>query len=207
MAKRTLFNLRQISEKKYVEIDLGEEFSSLMGKPEARFAAMAYGPSGSGKSVFALRLANEFSKRYGKTLYVSHEEAANKTLRDRIAEYGIDSKKLWIADQWSFEKVLEKNRTGHYRLLVFDSVQYMRFTPEQLKTLFAAFPKRKMAVLLISFGSSKPGSTDGANKLLHACDVKLHFYQGQVYSHGRYIKHPIKKQLFKAAQAVQGGLF
>lgn len=207
MGKRTLYNLRQLREKKYTEIDLGEEFSQIMGKPEARFAAMLYGPSGSGKSVFALRLAAEFARRYGKTLYVSHEEATNKTLQNRIVEFGIDAQRLWVADQWPFEKVLEKTRTNHYRFIVFDSVQYMKLTPAQLKQLFAEFPKRKLSVAMVSFGGAKPGNTTGANALLHACDVKLHFYNGTVTSHGRYLKQVLRKTLFKVQIEAQGGLF
>jgi archaellum biogenesis ATPase FlaH len=206
MASREIFNVRTIRERKYHTLGMGDYYTSLFGEPEAKFIAMCYGPSGSGKSVFTLQLANYMAENIGKVLYNSHEERVNQTIQQRIQEYGITSGKLFFGNALSFEKMMDKIRRNHYRVAVIDSVQYMDFTYDQLRELRAAFAKRHLSVIMVSFGSSE-SNPDRAKDLLHASDIKLFFKAGSVKAVSRYTGKVISRQLFRPLRDTTPTLF
>lgn len=206
MAAREIFNVRIIRERKYNTLNLGEYYTGLFGNPEAKFTAMCYGPSGSGKSVFTLQLANYMAANIGKVLYNSHEERVNQTIQQRIHEYGISSDKLFFGNALSFDKMMDKIRKNHYRVVVIDSVQYMDFTYDQFREMRAAFAKRHLSVIMVSFGNSE-SNPDRAKDLLHASDIKLFFKSGSVKVVSRYTGRPISRRLFRPQNDIIPTLF
>lgn len=193
---RDIFNIKTIREKKYDTLDLGE-YNELLGRCESRFIAMLYGHSGSGKSVFALRLADYCAKHVGKTLYNSHEEKVNQTIQDRINEWNIDASKLFFGNALNFDRMVDVIRKNHYRVVIIDSVKYMDFTADQLKELRETFAKRKLSIIMVNFGDKLgvPSGTYGKD-LLHASDVKCFFKAGCLNVTSRYLPAPVDKVLF-----------
>jgi nucleoside-triphosphatase THEP1 len=194
--KCKIISVKTLKKKQYETLDLGAEYAALLGVMQTRFVMMLYGQSGSGKSVFALRLAARLA-REGKVLYNSHEEKDNKTLQDRVNEFGIDAGRLYIGVSLDYDQMIDKIRRNHYHFVVIDSVQYMSFTYDQLISLNEIFRrKKKFGIILISFGSS-PGNPDRARDLLHASDVKCWFKDGRLNVISRYLKNPVNKLLFQ----------
>jgi len=202
---REIINIRQLLEKRYQSLDLGP-YNELLGKVEARFTMMLYGPSGSGKSVFALRLADHLAKTYGKVLYNSHEERDNQTIQQRCLEWKIDAPKLYVGRALCFDRMMDKIERNKYRVVFIDSLQYMDFTYEQLKEMRSRFSRRKIALIMISFGSSS-GNPDRAKDHLHASDVKCFFKGGHLHIISRYLNHPVDHQLFIMNKSNQQTLF
>lgn len=206
---RDIYNVKTIQDKKYDTLDLGE-YNGLFGECESRFVMTLYGHSGSGKSVFALRFADYLAKHIGKTLYNSHEEKINQTLRDRINEWHIDARRLFVGNALKFDRMVDVIRKNHYRAVLIDSVKYMDFTDEQLKELREVFAKRKLAIVMVNFGD-KPGIPSGTwgKDLLHASDVKCFFKGGRLVVTSRYLQAPVERVLFgnKSAQTTQLTLF
>lgn len=200
MAKKRIFSVKAIKQKRYEFLDLEPKYKELMGEPERNFTAILYGESGSGKSVFALQFAEYFADNFGKVLYNSHEEGANKTIQDRVNNFEVDAKRLWIADCFDFEEMCDYIQRNYYRLVIIDSVKYMRFTIEQLKELRERFSRRQITILMIDFGAAK-GSPASGKDLIHASDVKMFFKNGTVHSTSRYLDKPNQKQLFKPQTA------
>lgn len=200
MAKKRIFSIKAIKEKKYQYLELDPKYALLMGEPAKKFVGLFYGESGSGKSVFTLQFADYFARNFGKVLYNSHEEGANKTIQDRVNNFNIDAKRLWIADCFSFEEMCNYIERNYYRLVIIDSVKYMSFTVEQLKTLRTMFNKRQLSIIMIDFGKSKGTPASGID-LLHAADVKLYFKNGRVHALSRYLDKPVDHQLFKPQSA------
>ena len=201
-----IYSTKRIRKKKFRHVEVGE-YGALIGEIEARCNIMLYGPSGGGKTVFAIRLANYLSKKYGKTLYASHEEDTNKSVVDRINEWSIDSEKMYFAGRMTFEQFCKKVKSNKYRVCVIDSLQYAEFTYDQLKKFREMFKKRHIILIMVSFGTAM-SKTLGFNDHLHASDVKLYFKDGYVTSHGRYIGKPVKQKLFKIEEiALEGELF
>ena len=195
MAKKQIYSIKALKEKKFKTLEFNEEYRLLFGNPERKFVAECYGESGSGKSVFLLQFANYFAKNFGKVLYNSHEEGANQTILDRINNFDIDAGKLFISDALQFDAMCEKIERNYYRLVIIDSVKYMGFTFAQLKELRERFSKRQLSVILVDFGKVQGKPLSGVD-LLHASDIKLFFKGGRVYSLSRYLSTPTEKQLF-----------
>jgi predicted ATP-dependent serine protease len=190
-----IMNVKSLSEKKFDTLDLGD-YNKQLGQPESKCTIMVYGPSGSGKSVWVMQLADHFAKNIGKTLYDSHEERLNQTLRDRIVKFGITAPKLYFSNGLTFEELMKKIRSNYYRCVIIDSVQYALFTVEQLKELRHVYAKRKIMVVLVSFGTAV-GSTKNANDLLHAADIKCFVKAGTMEVISRYLHEPQNIRLFK----------
>ncbi len=197
---RDIYNVKTIREKKYDTLDLGE-YNHLLGECESRFVMTLYGHSGSGKSVFALRFADYFAKYVGKTLYNSHEEKINQTLRDRIKEWNINAPKLFFGNSLKFGRMVDVIRKNRYRAVFIDSVKYMDFTDEQLKELREVFAKRKLVIVMVNFGE-KLGVPAGSwgKDLLHASDVKCFFKGGRLNVVSRYLPVPVDRVLFGARE-------
>ena len=197
-----IVNLDTLKAKKYDELDLGEYYNTLFGTVEAKTLFFFYGTSGSGKSVFTIRLANHICDHLKlKGLYCSHEEALKKSMRDRANNFRIESRRLYIGQNIDFETLIEKIRSNYYRMAIIDSVQYMRFTYEQLKQLNFEFTKRKLLIILVSFGQAykKP---DCSAEIMHACDVKVFFDAGVATIDSRYLDTSKRVRLFSPQTTV-----
>ncbi|MFV0377818.1 MAG: hypothetical protein ACK5JD_11035 [Mangrovibacterium sp.] len=197
-----IVNLDTLKGKKYDELDLGDYYNALFGTVESKTSFFFYGTSGSGKSVFTMKLANHICDHLKlKGLYCSHEEALKKSMRDRANNFRIESKRLYIGQNVDFDTLLEKIKSNYYRLAIIDSVQYMRFTYEQLKQLNFEFTKRKLLVILVSFGQAykKP---DCSAEIMHACDVKVFFDAGVATIDSRYLDTSKRIRLFSPQMAV-----
>jgi len=200
MAKREIFSVKALKEKKYHMMELAPEYARLMGQPERKFTAIHYGESGSGKSVYTLQFADYFAKNFGKVLYNSHEESVNKTIQDRINNFEIDAQRLFVANAISFDKMCDYIKKNYYKLIIIDSVKYMNFCIDQLKELRTTFSKRQISVAMIDFGDAK-GKPASGKDLIHASDVKMYFKNGRVYSISRYLDKPVEAQLFTPQSA------
>lgn len=199
MAKE-IFSIKTIKEKKFQTLDLCPEYAYLMGYPEKRFTGIHYGQSGSGKSVLTLQFADYFARNFGKVLYNSHEEKISQTIQDRINNFNIDADKLYVANGLSFDRMCHYIQRNYYRLVIIDSVDYMKFTVDQLKELRTHFAKRLLSVIMVDFGKTE-GNPKSGYDLIHASDVKLFFKNGRVHSTSRYLDQPIEKQLFTPKKA------
>ncbi len=197
-----IINIKTLKAKKYDELDLGEHYNNLFGQVESKTMFFFYGTSGSGKSVFTMRFANFLCDQLRlKGLYCSHEEALKKSMRDRANNFKIESTRLYIGANVDFETLCEKIRKNYYRVVIVDSVQYMQFTYDQLKQLNAEFTKRKLIVILVSFGTAykKPACS---NEIMHACDVKVFFDAGVATIDSRYLDSVKKVKLFSPQSTV-----
>jgi len=207
MAARTIFNVKTIREKRFDTIHLDNYYRNLFGDPESKFTAMCYGPSGSGKSVFTLRFANYYADLIGKALYNSHEERVNQTIQERIVKFNIHSPKLFFGNALKYDEMIHKIERNHYRLVIIDSVQYMDFTYEQYKELRRTFAKRKLAIVMVSFGTGLAKPDPSFKDHLHASDVKGFFHNGKLTMISRYTHKPSITSLFNPNAADIGGLF
>jgi hypothetical protein len=118
-----------------------------------------------------------------------------QTIQTRINNFNIEAAKLYVGERIEFDVLIDLIRKRYYRLLIQDSVQYSQFTYEQLQILNDLFKKRKLMIILVSFGTAykKPKcNTD----IMHACDVKMFFDKGEVIVDSRYLDQTTSVKLF-----------
>jgi predicted ATP-dependent serine protease len=180
--------------KQYKPVDLGE-YTDLLGDIQGNTVITAYGPSGSGKSVWVLQFVSWLADKYGKVCYNSHEERHNKSLQERIIKFKANDK-IYFAPAWTYEQLKYKTHINKYRVVVIDSAQYMNFTYDQFQDFRDTFKKRNIILIVVSFGTSL-GQTDGCKDILHASDIKMHFKNGRLTCVSRYKSETVVRTLFK----------
>lgn len=192
--KPRVMNITALQNKTFHTLAFTGHWKELFGSPERNFRAILHGGSGCGKSTFALQLADYLSLTFNaKVFYNSWEEGLNQTIQDRANFVQPKSKKLFIGDRVSFEDMVEMIKKRFYRFIIIDSTQFANFTYDQYKQLTALYPKKSFIFVSQASGRNK---TDGANKILFACDCKLYFNKGVVVSASRFNPKDVSMRLF-----------
>lgn len=201
--KTRVMSINTIKNRKFHSLtSLDPEWMEMFGEMERNFKMIIYGASTSGKSSLALRFADHLSKRLNaKVLYNNWEEGINKTVQSRINERGITAARLYVSDRMPFDEMLDKIKRLYYRVVVIDSVKFMAMTYDQYKTLTATFPTK--AFIFLAHGTSE-ASTDGANDILKACDVKVFVKDGVAHISSRYSGEKRKVKLFDHVKSTGG---
>lgn len=209
MAKKSrVMGIKAIKDRKYHSLRaLDQKWIDMFGNLERNFKMTIVGPSTSGKSSLALQFADQLAKRIGKVLYNSWEEGLNQTIQSRINERNISAARLYIADRMPFEELVDKIKRNYYRVVIIDSVKFMGFTYEQYKLLTEIYKTKSF--IFLAHGTSHY-STDGANDIVRAADVKVFVKNGVATIISRYKSDPVEVKLFDynpKAKNGQIGLF
>lgn len=190
-----VINVQTLLNKRYHEVtDIAERYQVLFGIPERNFKMAIAGPSTSGKSSWALLLADHLADVWGKTLYNSWEEGHGKTIQARAMERGIQSRKLYIADRMPFEEMLAKVKRNAYRISIIDSIRFMDLSEEQYRELVATH-KRK-AFIFIGHGDNY-GKMEGGALIWKDADIKVFIKDGKAKISSRYTGGQVEIRLFK----------
>lgn len=149
-------------------------YGGLLGDVADGFHLVIWGVPGSGKSTFALGLANALAE-VGPTLYVSAEEGAGATMQERLRRVGT-AKNLFISGAGSVEQARKEIADGDFRFVVLDSVDTLRASVEDVELLKQAFPE----VGLISIHqATKLGQMRGSLEYAHNADVIVRVQEGK----------------------------
>ena len=143
-------------------ITLEHRFARFLGRPEFPFRMMVHGGPGSGKTTFALQLANSLAAHNGKrVLFVSSEEGIGQKLQAKIERLGLRSPSLYYAS------ILPDNYAD-YDAIFIDSVISLGLTAEALRTLYRAAPH---AAFVVINQDTKDGKARGSLELMHDVDI------------------------------------
>lgn len=149
-------------------------YGGLLGDVADGFHLVIWGVPGSGKSTFALGLANALAD-VGPTLYVSAEEGAGATMQERLRRVGA-AKNLFISGAGSVEQVRAAIADGDFRFVVLDSVDTLRASVEDVEHVKQSFPE----VGLISIHqATKLGQMRGSLEYAHNADVIVKVESGK----------------------------
>jgi hypothetical protein len=213
---KSVFNVRALLEKKFHTIFDTEKakkhpdtamWRARLGDIEGRCKIKIYARPGQGKSVLVMQLLQYLSEVYGKAAYNSWEEKVNKTMADRIRRFmRLDEKTGSVKDVWflaanTFEDMCKRIEKNYLRVIVIDSVQYARFTKDQLQYMDSLFAKRHLIIIMVGFGTARGKAKD--MDLLHAADVKMYIHGGMLTVDSRYLGAPHHEQLFASDLVVE----
>lgn len=172
--------------KKYKAYDLSEEWRNVIGNPEHNFKMIVWGPSGHGKTTFALKLCKELS-RFGKVYYNSIEQGEGKSLQDVAKHCNLEECKgrMTFGDRDTFDEMVDKLKRNRARFCVIDSVQYLSLTVGQYKQLIEMFP-RKAFVFISWEGAAGLPKGEHAKAIRYMVCIKVHVRNAIANANSRF---------------------
>ena len=151
---------------------------AFLGEIEDNTTMMISGKQGSGKSSFALLLANEFMRSgCGQALYISPEqirstiagEQPSETLKNAVNRLGL-TEELQFSGSRTLGGISQRIEQTSARLVVVDSVTRTDLDPDKRDKLIATHPK---VVFLFVLQSTKGGTYKGSSSWAFDADIVM----------------------------------
>jgi DNA replication protein DnaC len=163
----------------------GEWFESF-GQPEKNFIMMLYGDSGNGKTEFAIKLT-KYLASFTKTLYCSYEQGISKSLQDAILRNKlseVNGSVFFTQGEALQDLIIRLKKRASPRIVIIDSLDYMRLTTDQFKTLKALFPRKSF--IIISWSNNDKPKSQYAKDIEYMADIKALVRDFKVYPKSRF---------------------
>jgi len=162
----------QYAKEKIASYEFKGQYKALLGTPGTNFYMIVTGSPGHGKSTFCAAFAQYFHMNHGQTLYLPAEQPnMNKdfqSLIDRTKAYNVVYN--YKANMMSLEDVVREIKLRKFKLVVFDSINYMKFTPNDINMLRQRCPEVAIVAVM---QSTKDGKFRGSQEYKHDCDIFL----------------------------------
>jgi len=149
-------------------IKLGGKWSLLIGDPAPGFLMLLSGKPGNGKSTTAIEFAQYYHTHHGKVMFVPSEQPGlNKPLQSLLERFNATFM-VWRKPVKDIDVISDKIKG--YDLVVIDSVNHMKLSPEDIAELREKNPKSSF---LLVMQSTKDGSFKGSQEYLHDADIHV----------------------------------
>lgn len=146
----------------------------LIGQPQTNFKMLVQGESGSGKSHFAIQLA-QYLTGFGRVLYVSGEEGFAATFQDKIRTMGAHRHPNFYTGDFRTGTELLVEAPNLYHFIVIDSINDMGISYEQYLQIIERF---RQSGIIALFQNTKSGKFRGSNEFIHKSDIALKLEKG-----------------------------
>lgn len=149
-----------------------------LGQLERGAIIMLHGGAGSGKSTFALKLANAYmAGRHGVAMYVSAEEmksingkgVPSQTLVDRIKRYSIAQNIVFTSNK-TLGGVIKTAKDNNAGFIVIDSLSATELTTDDVKKMIHLMPG---VIIVFILQHTKQGTYKGDSELDHLSDMTI----------------------------------
>lgn len=143
------------------------------GEPEKNFLMVIYGASGNGKTEFAIQLTKYLAK-FSKVLYCSYEQGISKSLQDSLNRNNmedVDGSVYFTKGEPILDLISRLKKRQSPRIVIIDSLDYMRLTTDQFKLLRKQFPQKSFIIICWS-KNDKPKS-QYAQDIEYMADIKV----------------------------------
>jgi len=180
-----------LAKRRFKGLKLSKPFSDLLGDIEPRAYLLIWGPAGSGKSTFALALADELATN-GPALYVSAEEGVSKTVRDRINRLEAKHPDLYVAEYLSLEKIKLQVRQTGARFVMLDSISQIDPSSARFAALAKEFQHDGIGLAVIAHATKDGKNYKGPTSVGHNPDVIIRVAGGEATTtKNRYAPTPV----------------
>lgn len=181
------FSLSDIRNYKPKAVEFDGMWRDSIGDPELKGSWIIWGPSGNGKTSFAMQLAMYFTK-FTKVIYDSIEEGMSMSIQTAIRRISVDTESKYrfnLLDKVSIKDlraILSKQRSA--RVVVIDSIQYTGLNHMAYKALRDDFPNKLFIFVSHAEGNEPKG--DLAKSVKYDAFVKILVSNFVAYPMSRY---------------------
>ena len=167
------YSLTDVANWKFNEVDMPTEWKNHLGELTENFRMLIQGPSGHGKTEYVIQLGKMLAKHYGKVKLNNVEQGKSATLQHAILRNDMDDVKGKFMIDGPANREFESwfkdlQRKGSGRVIVLDSLDYMKLTLDQFKRLHERF-KNKSFIIICWDEPFDPQ----AKKIKYMCDIKV----------------------------------
>lgn len=158
------------------------EWLDSFGEPEKNFQMVLYGDPGNGKTEFAVKFS-KYLTNFGKVAYCSYEQGISKSLQTAFErnEMAKAAGKIFVTSGGSYLDLVEfLKRKRSPQIVVIDSLDYMRLTTEQYKTLLKLFPKK--AFIIICWSKNESPKSQYAKDIEYMADIKCYVKDFRIHN-------------------------
>lgn len=147
-----------------------DKWNSFLGSPEHGFSVMIHGDAGKGKSTFALKLASHLASNCGSVMYVSTEEGASLSMKNKLVNHGLATNYLSIAECKTVDELETLLKEKPTPFVFIDSVNHLNLSSDKLEEIKRQFPERSFIAIM---QATKAGNYKGDSSFSHNADVVL----------------------------------
>jgi predicted ATP-dependent serine protease len=154
------------------------------GQPEHGSRWLVYGHSGEGKTDFVVQLI-KYMSQFGKCLFFSKEQSNKNSIWKCFDRHDLwDNKKVSLIYDENFNYLIEKlNKRNYYKIVVIDSIDYLKMTEEHYKILDSYKDK---TFIFVSWQEGKKPKSSAGKAIEYMVDVKIQVDGYVAKPRGRY---------------------
>lgn len=160
MIMKRAMSVTQVLNKKRKLMQFDGEFLESFGTPEMKGGWLIWGQSGSGKTSFIMMLCKYLTK-FGRVAYNSLEEGDSESIKKAlklVKMTEVRTKFVLLCEPISeLRERLRKHKAP--KIVVIDSIQYARITPDEYIDMLQEFPKTLFIVISHAKGKEPKGAT------------------------------------------------
>lgn len=168
------YSIDNVENKKFIELQLDNDFKALVGDAGSTGIWICWGPSGSGKTSFTMDLAKVLARSL-KVAFDSLEMSISKALLNVMQAKNMREVKrnFLILDRESIEELSIRLRKKQApKVVIIDSLQYADMTKAQYKAFKAEFAHKHL-IVFISHAEGKDPAGAVAKFVRYDADVKI----------------------------------
>lgn len=141
-----------------------------------KWMAMVFGPPGSGKSTFTLKLFSALAARHPErvVLHWSFEEGWSESLKYKLRTFAVENENVFFSVADAFPEFLVELETFHPVAVAIDSVNEAALTGRDVLYL----KRHARCPVLFVCHETKEGKYKGESDLGHKTDINIRFYEG-----------------------------
>jgi len=180
-------SVTEIYGKKFNVLPFEDEWLRSFGKPELTGTWIIWGPSGNGKTRFALKLCKYFATLGKKVAYDSLEEGASLSMRNAFMDVGMEEvkRRVWLLDAEPIDQLIERlKKRKSPDVVAIDSIQYTGMNYKDYKALRDMFPKKIFILISHADGKNPAGRVAGSIKFDAFVKIRVEGYKA--YPVSRY---------------------
>lgn len=141
--------------KKYKVLEGLEQWvTDTFGRLPDPFHLLIIGKRKNGKTTLTMQLCKSLARRY-KVFYSSREEGDSITIQEQFIRHSMAevTGNFFLGDGFGFTELVDKLKQTYYKIIVIDSLDYMKLTKQQYIKLVETFPTKSF--IIVCWGERK----------------------------------------------------